>query len=97
MTNAMPLTVTAPVDSGEHPVSVLLQDTQDLEDTYCDSCGEHTSDWPANEFELRTGSRPGALFAGALYCAECRPCAYSPTAGDLVHTKSGVPVVEAAR
>lgn len=80
----MPAKVDAPVDSGDYPVSVLVQG-DDVDLTTCDQCGRKAEDWPGMQF----GAYPGAMFKAALYCADCMPASYDPYEGDRVDTLTG--------
>ena len=79
-----PVKVTEPVDSNEYPVAVLLLTDDDIDDTWCDSCGEHAGDWRGDGY-----SKAGAMWHAAIYCADCMPLSYLSDTGDLVITATG--------
>jgi hypothetical protein len=79
-----PAKVEAPVDSGDYPVSVLIQG-DDIQLTTCGQCGRHADNWPGRQF----GAFPGAMFQAELYCADCMPASYDPYEGDRVSTLTG--------
>lgn len=76
--------VTAPVDSDEYPVSVLVQG-DDITITTCDRCGRECDDWPTT---FGWGI-PGAMFQAALYCSRCMPFSYDARTGERVDTRTG--------
>lgn len=95
--NVSPAFVTAPVDSDDYPISVLL--TGDDLGTYiddlgmalpittCGQCSLAASDWP--RLAHAYGS-PGAMYKADLYCATCLRESYNPDTGQRVNTLTGI-------
>lgn len=95
--NVSPAYVPAPVDSGDHPVSVLLTGDDlgtytddlgvELPRTNCGQCSMAASDWPRS---TNAHGSPGAMFNADLYCANCLRESYNPDTGQRVNTLTGI-------
>lgn len=73
-------------DSDQVACAVLLQG-DDVADSSCDACLRPAEEWP-HMLSYHPLSRPGAIYRGALYCADCKPRAYND-AGLEVRTFCG--------